>query len=89
MDYNDITRAEFRSSRTTNPLSPSYVTRDEDGNRMEIGQIEGSSPKSGPQRMRGPVSSSLNTADIAGAGASSKGKGVFAFHERREVRAMN
>ena len=30
-NYNDITKTKFVSTRTVNPLSPSYIVKDEDG----------------------------------------------------------
>jgi len=30
MDYNDVSRAEFKTKRITNPLDPRYDIRDEE-----------------------------------------------------------
>jgi hypothetical protein len=31
MDYRDVTNVDFKSTRTTNPLNPTYVHRTEEG----------------------------------------------------------
>jgi hypothetical protein len=31
MDYRDVTNVDFKTKRTTNPLNPVYVHREEDG----------------------------------------------------------
>lgn len=89
LDYRDTYNNDFRTTRTTNPLNPSYTIRNEAGDREEIGDIMGSKPNKMPERKRGQVSSSLSTKDIEGATAGSKGKGVFAYHNRRDVREVN
>lgn len=45
MNYHDITKTKFVSSRQTNPLDPSYLVRDQDNQLKEIGKIKGSCPK--------------------------------------------
>jgi hypothetical protein len=44
MDYRDVTNVDFRSTRVTNPLDPTYVVRDETKNMeiCEIGRVQGS-----------------------------------------------
>jgi len=74
-DYNDITKAQFISTRTTNPLNPVYQGRDSDGKLVNIGEVEGSKPKPIPNVKKDPniqPSSSLFTQDINGAQAGSK-----------------
>jgi hypothetical protein len=44
-NYHDITKVKFVSSRSTNPLNPSYSVKNELGELMNIGEIQGSSPK--------------------------------------------
>jgi hypothetical protein len=39
MDYRDVTNVDFKSSRTTNPLVPTYLVKDEDSKFVEIGDI--------------------------------------------------
>lgn len=34
-----------KSNRVTNPLEPEYIVRDEDGNKMIVGQIDGNKTK--------------------------------------------
>jgi hypothetical protein len=43
-DYSDITKAQFVTTRSTNPMNPTYVARDESGNLVEIGEVLGSKP---------------------------------------------
>jgi hypothetical protein len=80
MDYSDITQATFKTTRTSNPLCPTYMARDDTGNVVEIGDVEGSRPKGLPPQRKDTKDGSpnLRTNDIAGATAGSKGKGVFA-----------
>lgn len=66
----------FISKRTTNPLNPKYVARDDLGNLIEIGEVDGSKPTTLPPMKKDPSlmpSSSLITKDILGAGPSTKG----------------
>ena len=51
-------------------------------NPMDYGIIEGSSPKRLPTRERGPVSSNLNTQDIVGSQAGTRGMGAFVQRQR-------
>lgn len=39
MNYRDVTDADFKTKRTTNPLNPSYVVRDDNGTIIEIGEV--------------------------------------------------
>ena len=41
-NYADITKNKFASTRSVNPLLPSYQVRDADGNLVTIGAIPGS-----------------------------------------------
>jgi len=49
-NYDDVTKCMFKTTRQTNPLQPTYKTRDDQGNVIEIGEISGSSPKKLPFR---------------------------------------
>jgi hypothetical protein len=44
IDYKDVTHVDFKSTRVTNPLMPSYAHRDDAGNLGSIGQVPGSIP---------------------------------------------
>ena len=44
MDYRDVTNVHFKTKRQTNPLMPTYTTRDEDGGLTTIGVVTGSLP---------------------------------------------
>lgn len=46
MDYRDVTNIDFKTSRVTNPLDPTYIIRDETKNMeiTEIGRVPGSQP---------------------------------------------
>lgn len=73
--------------RGTNPLDPTYTVDGEKGKGAEqIGFVAGSRPalhgNAPPLKNKG--FSSLNTQEIAGAGANSRGLGVFANRSRRE-----
>ena len=52
-NYFDITKNKFVSSRSVNPLMPTYTVKDENNNLQQIGAIEGSSPKKQMQRTLG------------------------------------
>jgi hypothetical protein len=56
MHYRDVTHADFKTKRSTNPLNPTYVHQDEDKKVITIGEIERNKPKAGPVRHAGPVS---------------------------------
>jgi len=49
-NYNDITKTKFVSSRHTNPLSPSYVVRNDENQVVNTQAIEGAQPKLQPKR---------------------------------------
>lgn len=82
-DYSDITKAQFVSTRQTNPLSPSYLARDTDGQVVEIGEVSGSKPRGlGPIKKDPNLepSSSLVTKDIFGASAGTTFKHTIGFN---------
>jgi len=45
MDYSDITKAQFVTKRVADPLNPTYKARDENGQVIDIGAVDGSLPK--------------------------------------------
>lgn len=56
MHYWDVTHADFKTKRSTNPLNPTYVHWDEDDKVISIGEIDWNKPKAGAVRNIGPVS---------------------------------
>jgi len=44
MDYRDVTNVDFKSTRSINPLMPTYTIRDDDDKTCEIGHVAGSFP---------------------------------------------
>ena len=44
INYRDVTHADFKSTRTTNPLMPTYLHKVEDNKVCEIGPVFGSTP---------------------------------------------
>ena len=89
-DYRDVTDPTFKSSRHVNPLMPTYTVRDDNNKLMQIGQVKGSTPVVlPPAHDEKNKSIALRTADIDGAQASSKGLGVFAYHDRRGFKDTN
>jgi hypothetical protein len=44
MDYRDVTHIDFKTKRHTNPLMPTYIVRDDDDNKIDIGKVLGSEP---------------------------------------------
>jgi hypothetical protein len=81
-NYTDITKTKFVSSRTVNPLNPSYQVRDDEGKVVEIGAVEGSSPKRIPMRTTGGFFDGLVIADIPGTAVGSKRLGNFHNRDR-------
>jgi hypothetical protein len=75
-NYDDVTKCMFKTTRETNPLHPTYKTRDDNGNVIEIGEISGSSPKKLPFR-KTMHDGTLTTKDIVGAAPGSKRLGAF------------
>ena len=90
MHYKDVTHDQFKSSRSCNPLNPTYKVRNEDDKVVHIGTIDGNNPRQMPERKNGPRSNSLLTKDIMGAQGSTKGLGVFeTHHNRKDFRETN
>ena len=91
MDYRDVTNCDFKSTRTTNPLVPSYVVRDENKSLTEIGPIIGNVPCAlpPPRQDQEFVAKSLKTKDIHGCAIGTKGLGNFHTRERREYKVSN
>lgn len=73
IDYTDVTNAEFKSSRNTNPLDPFYVMKFVDGTQNKFGPIEKSKPHTGYQYMF-KVPFNLKIDDIEGSNYGSKNK---------------
>ena len=85
LDYRDVTNADFKTTRTTNPLSPTYIVRDEKGEKTEIGRVPGSIPCVLPPERKDldRISLSLKTRDIEGCGIGKILSGPFKDRERR------
>jgi len=68
-DYSDITKKDFVTRRSVNPLSPMYKARDENNNLVDIGPVEGSLPCALPKERTDQnfFGTSLKTLDILGA----------------------
>ena len=56
MDYRDVTNVDFKTTRSTNPLEPTYIIRDETKNMeiCEIGRVPGSQPNVLPPARQDP-----------------------------------
>lgn len=63
---------------------PTYTIRDEEGKLCEIGPISGNSPARLPSAPKDKNRGCLNTKDIEGAQASTKGLGIFAHVQRKD-----
>ena len=70
-DYRDVTKMERKSKRCSNPLTPTYVFVDKDGQETKIGHFDvtGSRPACMPEprKDRAKFGGSLTTTDILGA----------------------
>lgn len=92
--YKDVYEKIPISKRSVNPLQPEYNFRDTysgDFTRPKWGEvnekygdIKGTKPAGLPAEREGVRN--LNTKDVEGAQANTKGLGVFNFHQRRQVR---
>lgn len=91
MDYRDVTHTDFKTSRLTNPLQPTYMARDENNQKVEIGDVRGSKPNVLPPARQDAnfTNTSLNTKDIHGCRVGTKGLGNFHTRERRGIRDTN
>ncbi|KAM3146328.1 hypothetical protein pb186bvf_001673 [Paramecium bursaria] len=79
-----------KSTRVTNPLEPEYIVRDEDGNKMTVGQVDGSRTKQlHPIQINKFASSSLATQDIHGAQAGTHSQQFLRYNERKDYRSTN
>ncbi len=82
-NYDDVTKCMFKTTRQTNPLQPTYKTRDDNGKLIEIGEIAGNLPKKLPFR-KIIHDGILNTRDITGAAPGSKLLGAFHSVTRKD-----
>jgi len=76
MDYRDVTNVDFKTTRTTNPLDPTYIIRDETKNMeiCEIGRVPGSLSNvlPPPRQDVNFMATSLKTDDILGCAIGTK-----------------
>lgn len=91
LEYRDVTHDQFRSTRSTNPLMPSYTVRDDGGNLTEINKVAGSEPNvlPPPRKDQNFQATSLQTTDIHGCAIGTKGLGNFHTRIRREYKNTN
>lgn len=85
-NFNDITKTRFQSRRSVNPQNPVYTGRDDKGNIIEYGVIQGSSPKKLPYRNNPDVFSSMRTDDIKGALTNTRTMGNFHSKTRKDFK---
>ena len=87
INYRDVTHAEFKTKRCTNPLQPTYMFRaNDDKTLVEIGAVAGSTPcvLPPPRQDQNFVKTSLTTTDIHGCAIGTKGLYNFHTRERRD-----
>mmetsp|Transcript_9374 Transcript_9374/g.14265 ORF Transcript_9374/g.14265 Transcript_9374/m.14265 type:complete len:122 (+) Transcript_9374:652-1017(+) len=91
MDYRDVTHCDFKTKRSTNPLMPSYMIRDEEDKLCDIGDVKGSKPHvlPPPRQDKSYIDAALKTKDILGCAVSTKGLGNFHSRERRGFKNTN
>ncbi|OMJ84584.1 hypothetical protein SteCoe_14256 [Stentor coeruleus] len=77
MDPKDIISKGFVSKRSTNPLEPEYPARDEQGNIIKIGFIEGSKSKNIIKTTVPGHRRNLDCEDIEGSKPNTVGQGQF------------
>lgn len=88
MNPKDINGEVFHSKRQTNPLEPSYVHRDLEGNLVNIGIIHGSKPKTSMGMRNNPHRRNLDNQDIEGSAAGTLGLGVFGNKQRNYCKKL-
>ena len=88
-NYDDVTRVNFKTTRSVNPLAPTYLVRDDKGEVKTIGAIKGSSPSKLPQRQDQIYFGCMNVRDIPGTAAGSKRLGAFHSTQRRQYMNPN
>lgn len=64
LNYSDVTKAAWRTQRSSNPLNPTYSRFDEKGVREIIGEIEGAKPRAPLKLTEKNKSTSLYIQDI-------------------------
>ena len=82
-NYDDVTKDYFRTTRSVNPLHPTYKVRNEEGKLVEIGEIDGNHPKKLPSR-KDPFNGAYDVRDIFGAAPGSKRLGPFHSITRKD-----
>ncbi|OMJ92055.1 hypothetical protein SteCoe_5260 [Stentor coeruleus] len=82
MDPKDIIAKGFVSKRSTNPLEPEYLARNEQGNIETIGFIEGSKSKNIINTTNPGHRRNLDCADIEGSKSNTVGQGQFQSKNR-------
>ena len=75
--------------RSVNPLQPIYQIKDENGNLVDYGNIEGSSPKKTKERANFQLYSSMRVNDIQGTDVGSKTAGNFHSRSRKDWKNTN
>lgn len=84
MCYRDVTHPDPKSTRCVNPLDPVYTVPTKEGPAEEIGPVVGAKPALfGNAPSKNYNDNKLNTSDIHGGQANTKGLGVFANAKRR------
>jgi len=83
LNYDDVTKPRFQTTRSVNPLFPSYLIRDDQGKVVTIGAVEGSSPRRQIER-KDNLDGCLNVRDIRGTAAGTKTLGAFHSTQRRQ-----
>jgi hypothetical protein len=84
LNYKDVTKPHFKTTRSVNPLKPEYVIRDELNKAVTIGDVDGSAPAKIKERKRGLLNGCLEVADIQGSAAGSRRLGAFHSTSRRQ-----
>ena len=87
-NYDDVTKDYFRTTRSVNPLNPTYKARNEDGKLIDIGEIDKNHPKKLPIR-KVPFNGAYDVRDIVGTTPGSKLLGPFHSLTRKDFMDPN
>ena len=85
--FNDVTVKKQLNKEPHNPLNPSYKIRDEDGQVINYGHVDGSTTKQQYYRKNEQdAGRNLNFRDVQGNTCNTRSLGNFHNRERRQVR---
>lgn len=80
---------QFKTTRHTNPLSPTYITQNQDGKKIEFGGIKGSMSRRLHPIESNKVNFNLTTGDVSGAWHGTHSEQFLRRETRKDFRETN